>query len=166
MWNAIQRDEAVELHRVPSERVAITGAQLFDDWFDRSPSRSREEFLRAVGLDGAERYVLYVGSSPNIAPAEREIPFVRRWLEAIRASGDPLLAAVGVLVRPHPYSTADWAGESSSEPGRPLPRASRPSCRWASATERCTSTRSTSRRPSSGSTRPRWSSRSFSGGRC
>ena len=94
LWNEIQKREAVADHRVPSERIVVTGAQLFDQWFDRGPSTGRDEFLRRIGLSGD--YVLYVGSSPNIAEPSREIAFVRRWLEDDR----PFSA----LVRPHPYA--------------------------------------------------------------
>jgi hypothetical protein len=110
VWNDLQRRDAVELHRVPAGRVVVTGAQLFDDWFERAPSSSRESFLDRVGLDRSSRaLVVYVGSSPNITPPEREILFVRRWLEALRSSGDPLLERVGVVVRPHPHSVEAWA---------------------------------------------------------
>jgi hypothetical protein len=106
VWNEIQRRDAVELHRLPAESVVVTGAQLFDRWFDTTPSTTGATFRAGLGLaDGP--YVLYVGSSPNIASPEREIAFVRRWLEALRS--DPDLRAVGVVVRPHPYSVEAWA---------------------------------------------------------
>jgi hypothetical protein len=108
VWNAIQLRDAVEFHRVPEERIVVTGAQLFDRWFDRPARTTREELAARLGLPQGP-YVLYVGSSPNIAPPEREIPFVGRWLAALRESGDPVLAGAGVLVRPHPYNTEAWA---------------------------------------------------------
>ncbi|HEY7603053.1 MAG TPA: hypothetical protein VH760_02240 [Gaiellaceae bacterium] len=108
VWNDIQRRDAADIHRVPPQRVAVTGAQLFDHWFDRRPSATRSEFAAAVGL-ASDRYLLYVGSSPNVAPAEREIAFVRDWVQALRQSRRPPLREVGVLVRPHPYSVSDWA---------------------------------------------------------
>ncbi|MGE5272766.1 MAG: hypothetical protein ACM3QU_03210 [Verrucomicrobiota bacterium] len=114
VWNEIQRGEACELHRVPRARVVVTGAQLFDGWFDRTPTRPREELLASFGLDPSARVVLYVGSSPNIAPGDVEVAFVRRWLEALRA--DPSLAGLVVLVRPHPYSVGEW-GEVDLGPG-------------------------------------------------
>jgi hypothetical protein len=99
VWNEIQRRDAVELHFQPRARVVVTGAQLFDSWFDREPSSDGETFRAGVGLDRGP-YVLYVGSSPNIVPAEVEIAFVRRWREATGAQ---------TLVRPHPYSVGAWA---------------------------------------------------------
>ena len=74
VWNEFQVREAAELHRLRTDRVVVTGAQLFDPWFERRPSTTREEFLERVGLEPSARYVLYVGSSRNIAPAEKEIP--------------------------------------------------------------------------------------------
>jgi len=35
VWNELQRRDAAELHSVPRESVVVTGAQLFDPWFDR-----------------------------------------------------------------------------------------------------------------------------------
>jgi hypothetical protein len=100
VWNDVQRRDAVELHFLPRASVVVTGAQLFDGWFDRGPRTDGAGFRSQVGLD-AGPYVLYVGSSPNIVQAEVEIAFVRRWLEA---------TGVQALVRPHPYSVEAWAG--------------------------------------------------------
>lgn len=108
VWNEIQAEEAVELHRVPRKRIVTTGAQLFDQWFAREPSRSREEFAAEAGLEPAEPIVLYVGSSPNITEAAREESFVREWIDAVR--GAPGLGAAGILVRPHPGNMGHWSG--------------------------------------------------------
>jgi hypothetical protein len=105
VWNASQAAEAAELHGVPPERVVVTGANAFDHWFDRRPSRSREDFCAAAGLDPDRPYLLYVCSSPFIAP--REVGFVRRWVGELRAGGG-VLSDVGVLVRPHPQNAEQW----------------------------------------------------------
>jgi hypothetical protein len=103
VWNARQRDEAVELHGVPRERVVATGAQLFDQWFERRPTTPREAFVRHVGLDPAQPYVLFVGSSPFVTNhSDDEVALVVRWIEALRASDDERLRRIGVVVRPHP----------------------------------------------------------------
>lgn len=106
VWNETQTREAVELHGVGPGQVVVTGAHLFDRWFDARPSRSREEFCRLVGLDPGRPFVLYVGSSVFIAP--EEVPFAERWLAALRASGDPAVARLGVLIRPHPANARQW----------------------------------------------------------
>lgn len=108
VWNEAQKQEAIELHRVPPERVVVSGAQAFDRWFDRSPSCDRDAFCRMVGLPAGKPFVLYTGSSIFISRADVEVPFVRRWIAALRASGDPVLSDIGVLVRPHPYNGSAW----------------------------------------------------------
>src|SRR5262249_4373411 len=44
VWNEAQKREAIEMHGVPPERIVISGAQCFDKWFGRGPSRNRTEF--------------------------------------------------------------------------------------------------------------------------
>lgn len=109
VWNEAQREEAAELHGVPRERVEVTGAQLFDHWFERGPTRDRETFCREVGLDPDRPFVLYTCSSVFIARAEAG--FVKRWLQRLRNDPDPRTAGAGVLIRPHPGSSkyaAQW----------------------------------------------------------
>jgi hypothetical protein len=105
VWNEIQHREAIELHGLNPETVAVVGAHSFDHWFAWAPSSSREEFCSRVGLDPARPFVLYVCSSGFISSDER--PVIARWLDALRA--DPELAGVGVLVRPHPVKGEIWA---------------------------------------------------------
>jgi len=106
VWNEIQLREAVELHGVPAPRVVVTGAQRFDDWFERGPSSGREAFARRAGLDPARPYVLYVCSSPFIAADEPR--FVESWIRHLRASGEPMIRSLGVLIRPHPQNADPW----------------------------------------------------------
>jgi hypothetical protein len=107
VWNETQCREATELHGVPVGRAVATGAQLFDEWFERSPSSSRDEFARKVGLDPATPYVVYVCSSAFITASGGEVEFVRSWIDALRASDEPL-RSVGVLIRPHPGVPRRW----------------------------------------------------------
>jgi hypothetical protein len=106
VWNEIQRDEAVTLHAVASEKVVVTGSQYFDDWFIQSPSRTKEDFCRVVGLRPDRPILLYLCSSNFMAPNERK--FVLRWISAIRAAKDNALAEAGILIRPYPKSVEQW----------------------------------------------------------
>jgi hypothetical protein len=109
VWNDLQADEAVELHAIPPEQVRVLGAWSYDHWFEWSPSRDRESFCREVGLRADRPIVLYVCSSGFVA--RDEVAFVRRWLAALRKS-EGSLAEAGVVVRPHPRNSAQWAGVS------------------------------------------------------
>lgn len=108
VWNDIQKEEAVALHGVPPERITTTGAQLFDRWFERTPSQTRESFCAMVGLPTDRPIILYTGSSIFIARSEYEVPYVERWIEAVRTSGHPALEHASILVRPHPFNGAAW----------------------------------------------------------
>jgi hypothetical protein len=107
VWNETQKREAIELHRVPPEKVVVTGAQCFDHWFDRAPSRTRGEFCEEVGLDPTRPFVLWVCSA-LIHGSAPEAPFVVDWIRRLRASNDPVLRNAGVLVRPHPSRVVEW----------------------------------------------------------
>jgi FkbM family methyltransferase len=106
VWNEMMKREAVDLHRVPAERVVVTGAQPFDHWFDWRPSTTREAFCRLVGLPADRPYLLYLCSSRFVAPDEAV--FVRAWLQQLRQSPSPRLQQAGVLVRPHPQNADQW----------------------------------------------------------
>jgi hypothetical protein len=110
VWNEVQRREAIEMHGLPAERVVLTGAQCYDEWFTRRPDRSREEFCAAVGLRADRPFVLWVHSALSPTPEPPEPVLVTRWIEALRSSADPRLRDIGVLVRPHPERLKEWAG--------------------------------------------------------
>jgi hypothetical protein len=112
VWNDVQKREAVEMHGLPADCVSLTGAQCYDDWFTRKPERSREEFCRAMGLDPARPFALWVHSALTPTPRPPEPVLVRRWIDALRADADPALRTLGVLVRPHPERIKEWAGVS------------------------------------------------------
>jgi hypothetical protein len=107
VWNDIQREEAVRLHRVPPARVVATGAQCFDQWFGRQPSRTRAEFLADAGLPQDRPFVLYVGSA-LFRGSPSEAAFAKRWIEALRQSNDETLRTAGILIRPHPQRRSEW----------------------------------------------------------
>jgi hypothetical protein len=105
VWNAFQTEELVTMHRVPQERVIVTGGQKFDPWFEMGPSSTRDEFVGRIGLDPRRPYLLYLCSSRFVAPDE--VSAVRQWITALRTAGGDL-GTVGVLVRPHPQNAEQW----------------------------------------------------------
>ena len=109
VWNNVQRTEAIDMHRVPAEKVIVTGAQCYDQWWGRRPSRSREAFCERVGLPPDKPFVLYICSALFHNTAH-EPSFVLDWIEALRSSDDPRLQDIGILVRPHPARLKEWHG--------------------------------------------------------
>ena len=106
LWNETQKREAIEWHGMPEERITVTGAQCYDQWFDRTPSRDRASFCQAVGLSSEQPIILYVCSV--MTPNPNESTFVLRWIDEIRRSADPRLRDAGILVRPHPERMDEW----------------------------------------------------------
>ena len=114
VWNETQKEEAVGMHGIDPSRVVITGAQCYDQWFNRQPSAGRAAFCQEIGLDAGRPYLLWVCSVLS-RPAPQEAPFVRAWIRRIRASNDPKLRDVGILVRPHPERRREWDTVSLDE---------------------------------------------------
>jgi hypothetical protein len=106
VWNEDQRREAVDLHRVPGDRVVATGAQCFDQWFEWAPSTTSARFRERLGFPPDGPILLYVCSYSFIAPDEPD--FVGRWLSALRSHPDERLRTASVLIRPHPKSEVRW----------------------------------------------------------
>jgi hypothetical protein len=114
VWNDTQRAEATTFHRVPPEQLVVTGAQCFDRWFGRLPSRDREAFCRDVGLPADAPILLYVCSAPFIG-SQPEAPFVADWVARVRASAPPGLRGASILIRPHPSRRKEWEDVDLSE---------------------------------------------------
>ena len=104
VWNESQRAEASAFHKLPKGKVVPLGAPSFEDWFDFTPSQSRESFLAKLGLDPSKKTLLYLGSSPFIAP--QEVDFFLRWRETVRKSG--AFGDFQILLRPHPQNFKQW----------------------------------------------------------
>jgi hypothetical protein len=116
VWNEFQRREAETMHGIPPDRIVVTGAQLFDQWFEMRPSSTREQFCARVGgLDAKQPIILYLCSSTFIC--KHEVAFVRRWLKALREHSDPAVQTANVIVRPHPVHASQWEGVKLSEFG-------------------------------------------------
>jgi hypothetical protein len=116
VWNETQRGEAIHGHHVPADRVVVTGAQCFDHWFGRTPSRSRDALCGGLGLPADRPLVLWVGSG-LVQGSPPEPPVVREWLAQLRRCGDPVLERASVLIRPHPAYASGFAGADLSEFG-------------------------------------------------
>jgi hypothetical protein len=108
VWNEVQKHEAIDMHGLPPNSIVVTGAQCYDQWFDRRPSRTREAFHADMGLNSSRPFIVYVCSAMSPMPAPLEPYFVKEWIMALRSSSDPRLREVGVLVRPHPERLKEW----------------------------------------------------------
>ena len=106
VWNEAQKIEAVTMHGTDPATVVLTGAMVYDQWFARRPSSTREQFCGRVGLDPSRPILLYLCSSPFIAPDE--VNFIEQWISAIRSAPDQRVRSAGILIRPHPENRQPW----------------------------------------------------------
>jgi len=103
VWNAPQIEEAATHHGIPREKISVIGSAQFDGWFkDLGPSMAREEFGKKNGLDISAPFIVYLGSSFNVAQDERWL--VEKLVLALRSSGNQTLQKVQVVLRPHPMN--------------------------------------------------------------
>ena len=108
LWNRSMLEEAVKLHRVPEEKIIVSGAETFDYLFDVRTTSTRSKFCRKVGLHEDKSFVVYLGSSSSMTGDETE--FVREFVKALREGLD-----VSTLIRPHPLNSEIW--NNFEEPG-------------------------------------------------
>jgi hypothetical protein len=106
VWNERQQEELVKYHGLPVERVVITGAPRFDEFFAMQPSTGRAAFLADLALPADKPLLLYLCSSNFVAP--EEVQFVRTWIDQVRRSHDELVRDAVILVRPHPANAEQW----------------------------------------------------------
>lgn len=97
VWSEAQIDEAVHIHGLPRDRIAVVGAPVFDHWFSRAYCEPREVFCRRAGLDPARPYVVYAVSSPIVGD---ESAIAIRLTSELAARAAEM--GIQVLVRPHP----------------------------------------------------------------
>ena len=106
VWNNTLVKEATVLHDVPRENIFITGAPVFDFWFDMQPTLDYASFCDKTGLGADQPYVLYLCSSKYISGDETL--FVREFTKALNRGENT--QNIKVLVRPHPLNMGIWEG--------------------------------------------------------
>ncbi len=124
VWNNLMRREAKVLHRYSDERLGLVGCLRFDHYFyDEENPRfpSREDFLKAKGLDPGRKTLVFAGPTPTNYPPRRE--FIAELLRLKRdghLDGDP-----NILVRIHPNDSLATYREFLGMPGMHFEGASR-----------------------------------------
>ena len=106
VWNKNLLEEAVQIHDFEPRRVFVTGAPVYDPWFDLKPSLEREVFYAQLGLELSRPYVLYLCSSKSISDRETELiqMLIAHFLE-MEEKYRPYL-----VVRPHPFKEMGTEG--------------------------------------------------------
>jgi hypothetical protein len=106
VWNDTQKREAIEMHRVPADRIAVTGAQCFRQMVRSDAVAGSRDVSRGSRLAARRpaRALRLLGAVRRRPP---EAPFVVEWIRRVRAHASPLRTAP-ILVRPHPARMREW----------------------------------------------------------
>lgn len=100
LWNEIHYDDIREFHGFPEAVCCIAGSPFLERWFDDAEPEDRTSLCRRMEVDPDRPYVIYLGSSKNIAKDEAWV--VERLHGLLRRSGDLRLRAMSIVIRPHP----------------------------------------------------------------
>lgn len=106
LWNRFQAEE-LKMHHIYNSKIFITGAQVYDYWFESKPTKSEDEFKHELGINNFD-YILYTCSSKFIAPDE--VSFFSRWLKSFRLLESNKIKNTYVVIRPHPQNCQLWDG--------------------------------------------------------
>jgi hypothetical protein len=103
-WHHGHAEEARAIHGIPADRIIVTGSPFFDKWFDATRRLgSRTAACRRIGIDPSVPYLLYLGSSANIARDESWL--VLAVVRALREAHDPQVRRLQVVFKPYPGSS-------------------------------------------------------------
>ena len=106
VWNKFHESEALKYHHFPEKNMRVIGAPVFDKWLSeigKAPDLDRDSFAKKYGLRSEDPFVLYLGSTANVAADESWV--VQEMRKALDESGDEALKKTQIIVRPHP---AHW----------------------------------------------------------
>jgi hypothetical protein len=106
VWNDVLAQEARQFHDVPRDKLLVTGAPVFDFWFEMQPTLDYPSFCKKVGINTDQPYVLYLCSSKYISGDETA--FVKQFAKTLGSGGNT--QKIKVMVRPHPLNSEIWDG--------------------------------------------------------
>jgi len=98
-WNNSHKLDALKIHGFPEDKIKISGSPFFDKWLNPDLREESEVFKSRIGISKDDKYILYLGSSANIARDETWI--IKELLKEIKSSPFPF-NKIKIVARPHP----------------------------------------------------------------
>lgn len=104
VWNSVNRQEAVDFMKYPSDQVVVLGAAQFDAYFDSQSAWSREKFAASMNLDPARPIITVatLGAFLNLYDETYLVDFLLDVIRDRRIAGNPQL-----VIRLHPASKVE-----------------------------------------------------------
>jgi len=94
--NGILKDEAIEILKIPEEKIIVTGFPQFDIYKERKKIIKKETFFKELELDKSKKLILFSATGYPWTPHEVEV------LELLSKNISNLIDPIQVLVRLHP----------------------------------------------------------------
>lgn len=115
VWNEFMKQEAVEYHAFPPDRIHVVGIPQFDIYKDPSKFSARKEFFERHGLDPALKLITYGVAAGEIAPEEPQV--IELLYQAVRSGR--IESPAQILVRLHPQTRGKYLETYRRFKGRP-----------------------------------------------
>lgn len=105
VWNEVNRREAIDLMKFPSDRVKVIGGTQFDPYFDADSVCNREEFASTMGLDPFRPIITLatLGAFLHLYDETYLVDFLLDAIKQGKISGNPQL-----VIRLHPASKLEY----------------------------------------------------------
>lgn len=104
VWNEFMKQEAVEYHGFPPDRIHVVGIPQFDIYHDPAKFLSRDQFFARYGLDANLKLITYAVAAGEIAPEEPEV--IELLYQAVMSGRIEIPAQI--LVRLHPQTRGKY----------------------------------------------------------
>lgn len=104
VWNGFMKQEAVEYHGFPSDRIHVVGIPQFDIYHDPGKFLGRQEFCERYGLDPNLKLITYAVAAGEIASREPEV--VEMLYQAMMSGR--IETPAQLLVRLHPQTRGKY----------------------------------------------------------
>ena len=104
-WNKTHELDALKIHNIPKEKILISGSPFFDKWLNTELKEDAKDFKSQLGIDEDEDYILYLGSSSNIAKDETWI--IQEISQKLKTCQSPI-NKLKIVARPHPANFKNY----------------------------------------------------------
>lgn len=110
-WNQVMKEEAISIHKYPTEKVFVSGTLRFDPYFAEDPKMpSRETFLKSKGLNPKNKTIFHT-------TVTKAYPFQKKYInDLIKLRDAKKIPYVNFLIRVHPLDLIENYSEFKNIP--------------------------------------------------
>ena len=103
VWNRQMQQELIDYHDVSAEQISVVGAAHLDLYYNKDLIRSRDDFMKSLGVDPERRLIVFGTYSKRLGPDE---PTIARYI-AKKVEADAYVLPTTLYIRAYPKDR-DW----------------------------------------------------------